>query len=141
MIYEKGYGTEYEYQCARNSVNFGGDEPSPEGFFDDGTSGVVEFTAENFEEKIARSQNPVMVDFYAPWCGPCKRLAPLIEKFGTEMGDRITVGRLNVDDAADVADRYRIRSIPTVAMFRDGELTSRAVGVRDYGELEELASR
>ena len=106
-----------------------------------GTDGIIELTADNFDRKIAEAgaDRPVVVDFYAPWCGPCKRLAPVIEKFGAEHSDRVTVARINIDNADELTERFRIQSIPTVAVFRDGEITRRAVGVSTTRELEDIA--
>jgi thioredoxin 1 len=82
---------------------------------------VVEFTTDNWEQEVVNSQVPVLVDFWAPWCGPCRALAPTIDRIADQYAGKIKVGKLNTDDNSDVAVRYGITSIPQVLLFKGGE--------------------
>ncbi|MEO1065117.1 MAG: thioredoxin [Actinomycetota bacterium] len=87
-----------------------------------------------FDEVIKSSDQPVVVDFWAEWCGPCKMIAPILEEIADEQ-DSITVAKLNVDDSPDVAMRYQVMSIPTLIVFKDGEIAKRMVGAKGKGQL------
>ncbi|NMB10805.1 MAG: thioredoxin [Firmicutes bacterium] len=90
---------------------------------------VKEFTEENFNTEVLRNQGIVLVDFWAEWCGPCRRLAPLVEELAEEYAEKITVGKLNVDGAQRIAGQYGILSIPTLAFFIKGQPVERLVGL------------
>ncbi len=90
----------------------------------------VTLTEETFSRTVERSKGVVLVDFWAPWCMPCRFVAPAIERLAREFDGRVIVGKLNVDDHHGIADRYRIQGIPTVGIFRDGKLVNQMVGVR-----------
>ena len=92
--------------------------------------GVLEFTTENFEESVLKTDKPAVVDFWAPWCGPCKMLGPTIEELAAEYDDRAVIGKLNVDDSRDIAAQYGITSIPAVLVFKNGEVVENLVGVQ-----------
>jgi len=94
------------------------------------------FTDENFEKEALSSDIPVLVDFYADWCGPCKMLAPTIETLAQEYEGKIKVGKLNVDNAPDTAQNYGIMSIPTLLYFKNGELVNKSIGVVSKAEIE-----
>lgn len=94
-------------------------------------------TAENFNETIKNSSNPVLVDFYADWCGPCKMMAPIIEELSSEMGGRVDFCKINVDDAQDIAISLGIDSIPTIIIFKGGSEAARSVGLVPKGALKE----
>ncbi len=88
----------------------------------------VELTEETFETEVLKASLPVVVDFYAPWCGPCKMLAPLLEQLAAEFEGRLKFGKLNVDNAATLAGSYNVTGVPTLAVFRDGKLVDSMVG-------------
>jgi len=89
---------------------------------------TVEFTDSNFEVEALNSDKPVMVDFWAEWCGPCRMVGPIVEEVAKEYGDKALVGKLNVDNETGVAQKYGIRSIPTILFFKNGEIVDRQVG-------------
>jgi thioredoxin 1 len=87
------------------------------------------FTEANFQHDVLDSSQPVLVDFWAEWCGPCRVLAPVINELATEFAGRVTVGKVNVDDESALAGQYGIRSIPTLLLFKDGQVVDQVVGV------------
>jgi len=87
------------------------------------------FTDQNFEQEVLKSDRPVLVDFWAEWCAPCRMMAPTIEVVATEYADRAKVGKLNMDENLVVPSRYRIRSIPSLLLFKDGQVQGQVVGV------------
>lgn len=95
----------------------------------------AELTDANWEETVLRSPVPVLVDFWAPWCIPCKRVAPLVEDLADRFEGRLTVGRLNADEAPVTAGRYEVLSLPTLLLFVDGEIAARVVGAPKMGRL------
>jgi thioredoxin 1 len=90
----------------------------------------LEFTDKNFQTDVVSSTTPVLVDFWAPWCGPCKMLDPVVEEIAGEYEGRLKVGKLNTDDNREVAAKYGIMSIPTLMIFKDGEVKARIVGAQ-----------
>ena len=93
-----------------------------------------------FDEEIGASSEPVIVDFWAEWCGPCKMIAPVLDEIATEQAGKVRIAKLNVDDNPDVARRFDVMSIPTLIIFKDGEPKKRLVGAKGKGQLlEELA--
>ena len=90
---------------------------------------VMKVNNDTFQEKVLNNSKPVLVDFYADWCGPCKMLAPVVEQISAE-SDAFDVVKLNVDDAPDLAARYGVMSIPTLIVFKGGEAAARSVGVQ-----------
>ena len=95
------------------------------------------FTSENFETEVLKSEKPVLVDFYADWCSPCKMMAPAVEELANEQDD-VIVGKLNVDFAPELARTYKVFSIPTLILFKNGEAVEKRVGVQSKAELEML---
>jgi thioredoxin 1 len=92
------------------------------------TEAIIELTADNFETEVLNSDKPVLVDFWAEWCAPCRMLAPTIDQIATEYSDRIKVGKLNVDHFGEIAARYQIRGIPTILVFNGGQVHDQMVG-------------
>ncbi len=89
---------------------------------------AIEITDSNFEEKVLKSDKPVMVDFWATWCGPCKMVGPIIEEIAEEYDGKAVVGKLDVDANQEFAVKYGVRNIPTVLIFKNGEMVGRQVG-------------
>ncbi|PIR94746.1 thioredoxin [Candidatus Falkowbacteria bacterium CG10_big_fil_rev_8_21_14_0_10_37_6] len=92
-------------------------------------------TDQNFSAKVLENKKPVLVDFWAPWCGPCQMMGPIIEEVAAEIGDNALVGKLNVDENQEMAEKYGVSSIPTIIFFKDGKEVERMIGVRDKNEL------
>ena len=100
------------------------------------TMGVPEFDDNNFESEVLQANGPVLVDFWAPWCGPCRQIAPIVEQLASENTGAIKVGKLNVDEAPNSAQDYGVSSIPTLIFFKDGEVVERVVGVQPKSRLQ-----
>ena len=101
---------------------------------------ITHLSAATFDEVLASSEEPVLVDFWAEWCGPCKMIAPILDEIATEQAGIVRVTKLNVDDAPDIARRFEVMSIPTLLVFRDGQVAKRIVGAKPKGALlEELS--
>jgi thioredoxin 1 len=92
-------------------------------------------TDANFSSEVLESEVPVMVDFYATWCGPCKQLAPIVEKLATEFDGRLKVGKLNIDDSPMTPGQYAVRAVPTIVFFKGGQAVDTLVGFKKEGEL------
>lgn len=95
-------------------------------------------TKENFENEVIKSDKPVLVDFWATWCAPCRMLAPTISELAEDYADKIKVGKVNIDDEQELAMKYGIVSIPTVMLFENGEVKETLVGLRGKEEFEAL---
>ena len=102
---------------------------------------VQTLTDGNFDQSVIKSAQPVLVDFWAEWCGPCRRLAPTVDELATDYDGRIVVGKLNVDDNPNVAFRYSIRGIPTLLLFKAGEIVETVVGLADKDSLKKLIDK
>jgi thioredoxin 1 len=96
------------------------------------------FNDDNFEQEVLKSDVPVIVDFTATWCGPCKALAPIIEQLATELDGKARVGKLDIDDAAATAGKYGIRGVPTIIVFKQGKCAAQHVGLTTKQKLIEL---
>lgn len=99
---------------------------------------AVDVSAENFLEKVASSECPVLVDWWAQWCGPCRMLAPVMDQLASEFGDRAKVAKVNCDDEVDFARGHAIHSLPTVTLWKGGREVARVVGLRGIGEYRKL---
>ncbi len=97
----------------------------------------ITLTTENFESEVLNSEVPVLVDFWAPWCGPCKALGPVVSELADKHPE-IRVGKVNIDEEQDLAARYRVMSIPTMILFRNGEPANQTVGLQSYESLEQF---
>ena len=99
---------------------------------------ITNLSTATFDEVVGSSAEPVLVDFWAEWCGPCKMIAPILEELATEQAGKVKIAKLNVDDAPDLARRFEVMSIPTLLVFRDGEVAKRIVGAKPKGALLSL---
>ena len=99
---------------------------------------VIEFSDANWEAEVLQSREPVLVDFWAEWCPPCRALAPVIDELASDCAGRTKIGKLNVDQSPGVANRYGVRSIPTLLLFSGGEVADQRVGARPKVELQQL---
>ena len=99
-----------------------------------------EIQTPQWDELVLKSDEPVLVDFWAPWCGPCRRIAPIVEELSQELAGRVKVAKCNTDEASEVATRYGVMSIPTLLVFADGAVKRRLVGAKGKAQLlEELS--
>ena len=96
---------------------------------------VLKITSENFEQEVINSDKVIVVDFYADWCGPCKMMAPIIEEIAKELDGKANVGKINVDDNQNLAVKYQVMCIPTIAIFKQGKVIQSFVGVTDKQEI------
>jgi len=104
---------------------------------------ATNITLQNFEQEVLNSDKPVLLDFWAEWCGPCRMLTPILEKLHTEIGDDVVIGKVNVDEQRELAQKFGVMSIPSVFVMKGGKVVDSAVGVRQpafYKSMVEKAS-
>ena len=94
-------------------------------------------TDENFESEVLKASKPTLVDFWAEWCGPCKQIAPALDELSDEFGDQLTIAKVNIDDNPETPSKYGVRGIPTLILFKDGEVASTKVGALPKSKLKE----
>lgn len=97
---------------------------------------VAELTDENFDAEVLQADQPVLVDFWAPWCGPCRQIAPMIDELANENSD-VKIGKINIDDNPGAAQRFQVSSIPTLLVFKGGQVSETFVGVRPKAQLQQ----
>ena len=102
----------------------------------------MEFTDQNFDQEVIKSDKPVLVDFWAPWCGPCQMMGPIIDELAEEMKDKMKIGKVNVDENSEISSKYEVMSIPALKVFKDGKIVKEFVGAQNKmilkGELEKI---
>ncbi len=99
---------------------------------------VLILSNDNFQSEVANSETPVLVDFWASWCGPCRMIAPIIDQLAEEYEGKIKVAKVDVDENRELAQTYGVMSIPTILIFKNGEVVNQAIGARPKGELEKM---
>ena len=104
-------------------------------------SDLISVTDSDFEEKVLKSQQPVLVDFWAPWCGPCQAIAPTLEELSKEYANKVTIAKMNVDENANVPVNYGVRSIPYMALFKGGEIVDTVVGAVPKAQLAQMLDK
>jgi thioredoxin 1 len=100
---------------------------------------ILHITKENFEKEVLQSKEPVVVDFWASWCGPCKALAPILEEVDAELAGTIKVAKINIDEEEELAAQFRVMSIPTLLLFKNGEVVNKSVGLAPKEEVVAFA--
>lgn len=102
---------------------------------------IVVLTKDNFEQEVVNSDKPVLVDFWAQWCGPCRAVAPIMDELAQEFNGKVKVAKVNVDEQGEIAAKFRIMSIPTIMMYKNGEMVEKIIGARSKNEFAQLIEK
>jgi thioredoxin 1 len=102
---------------------------------------IVTLTVENFDQEVLKSSTPVLVDFWAEWCGPCKMVAPILDELASEYDGKVKIGKVNIDDHQSLASEYGIRAIPTLLLFKAGQVADQIVGLRSKRDFKAKLDR
>jgi len=102
---------------------------------------IVTLTKTNFDQEVLKSSTPVLVDFWAEWCGPCKMVAPILDELASEYEGKVKIGKVNIDEHQDLATEYGIRAIPTLLLFKDGQVADQIVGLRSKRDFKNKLDR
>ena len=97
---------------------------------------ITELDSSNFDSTLSSISTPIVVDFWAPWCGPCKAIAPILNELAEELGDAVKICKVNIDNNSEVASKYEIRAIPTILIFKDGQIVDTIVGLIEKEDLK-----
>ena len=101
---------------------------------------IVTLTKDNFQQEVMQAAEPVLVDFWASWCGPCRMLSPIVDQLAEELGGKVKVGKVNVDDEQALAEQFRIMTIPTLMLFKGGQQGAASVGVKSKADLLDMVN-
>ena len=105
------------------------------------TANIVNVDYNNFNQEVEKSTVPVLVDFWAPWCGPCRAVAPILEQLAAKYDGKVKIGKLNVDEEPALASKFRVMSIPTLILFKGGNIVKQMIGLRSVQELEDMIKK
>ena len=100
------------------------------------SSNIITLTKDNFDQQVLKSVTPVLVDFWAEWCGPCKMIAPILDELSDEYAGKVSIGKVNIDDQQNLATEYGVRAIPTLLLFQHGQVAEQIVGLRSKRDLK-----
>jgi thioredoxin 1 len=105
------------------------------------TKNIIQVSNDNFIREVENSGLPILVDFWAPWCGPCLAVAPILEQLASKYDGKLKIGKVNVDEESVLASKFRVMSIPTLILFKSGKVVQQMVGLRSVQELEDMLKR
>ena len=102
---------------------------------------AMTINSDNFDQQVMKSSKPVLLDFWAVWCGPCRMVAPTVDKLAEDYKDKAVIGKVNVDEESELAEQFKVMSIPTIYILKDGQVVERMIGARPYDELAALLDK